>query len=96
VNFPIKARTLQQKRRASAKEMHALLNSWLTAYSEITPQSPWDCAERNSFHLIFDLLVLRAALLIASTAAEYTLQYFLASSTSELWITPPNSTRTAG
>jgi|GEM_PF-6437743 len=41
-------------------------------------------------------LPLHAALLIAATAAEYTVQYFLASSTSEPWTTPPNSTLTAG
>lgn len=35
-------------------------------------------------------------LLIAATAAEYTVQYFLASPTSESRMTPPNSTRTAG
>ena len=41
-------------------------------------------------------LPLHAALLIAAMAVKYTVQYFLASSTSESRITPPNSTLTAG
>ena len=45
---------------------------------------------------VFWRVLFRAVLLIAATAVEYTVQYFLASSTSELRITPPNSTRTAG
>jgi hypothetical protein len=41
-------------------------------------------------------LALVTSRLMAATAFEYTVQYFLASSTSALRITPPSSTRTAG
>src|SRR6266403_3634323 len=50
-----------------------------------------DAYLRGSFRL-----VLATSRLMAATAVKYTAQYFLASSTSELWITPPTSTRTAG
>jgi len=36
------------------------------------------------------VFVLATSRLMAATAVKYTAQYFLASSTSELWITPPN------